>query len=111
MAALLIFDLSNQESFLKLPDYINDFTEACPSSWIYLIGNKLDLERKVSREEAKNFAKQSNLKYFEVSAVTDQNIDSLLHHIALDSFESPQPILKNDSQSENQNTKTKCNIS
>ena len=102
--------------FYKIPtayDYINDYTEICPSSRIYLVGNKLDLERKISRETAKSFANQHKIKYFEVSAKTNENISTLFQQIALDSLKPPEPIPEsnNVSQTDNKETKSRCNIS
>ena len=39
-----------------------------------LIGNKIDLERKVNIEEAKKFSKEHELKYLETSAKSDKNL-------------------------------------
>ena len=41
---------------------------------IYLIGNKIDLERKVLEEEARNFSKENNLRYFEISCLTEEGV-------------------------------------
>ena len=41
---------------------------------IYLIGNKIDLEREVLEDEAKNFSKENNLRYFETSCKTGEGV-------------------------------------
>ena len=107
MAGLLIFDLTDEETLLKLQDYLHDFNEICPNAWAYLVGNKLDLDRQVSRDTAEHFATKNNLKYFEVSAVTNENISILFHQIARDSFNereaNPAP-----SSEDNHQKKEKC---
>lgn len=44
---------------------------------LVLIGNKSDLEaeRKVSKEEAENFAKQKEMLFFEASAKSSENVN------------------------------------
>ena len=53
----------------------------CP---IVLFGNKCDLieERKISKEEAEEFALKNNLPYFETSAKNDININEGISKIA-----------------------------
>ena len=47
---------------------------------LLLVGNKIDLdkERQVQKEEAEKFAKENNLKYYEVSAAKNINIDIMM---------------------------------
>ena len=40
---------------------------------IMLIGNKTDLQRKVTTEEGKNFAKNHNMLFFESSRLNDMS--------------------------------------
>ena len=53
---------------------------------IYLIGNKVDDEehRIIKYKDAKNFAKQYNLKYYETSAKTGQNINRVFFDLTYD---------------------------
>ena len=57
------------------------------SNLIYLIGNKIDLneQREVKKEEAIEFAKSKNLRFFEISCKTDEGIkeffDDLVHKL------------------------------
>ena len=46
---------------------------------IYLIGNKSDLEdkRQVSQEEAKKFAEENDLVFYETSALNGNNIEEI----------------------------------
>ena len=49
-----------------------------------LIGNKCDLEseRKVSYEEACEFAKSLNMQYIETSAKTKENVEEVIVNLA-----------------------------
>ena len=50
---------------------------------IYLIGNKIDIKdkREVTKEEADEFAKLNNLKYYETSAKDGTNVDLIFNDI------------------------------
>lgn len=45
--------------------------------FLFLVGNKLDLPRQISPEEAALKATELGLPYFEISAKTGQNVDEL----------------------------------
>ncbi|KAL3074924.1 hypothetical protein niasHS_014369 [Heterodera schachtii] len=72
MGFILIFDITNEQSFLNLK--IHAYTET-PD--IILCGNKSDLEnrRQVSTARAKQLADQLGLPYFETSACTSSNVE------------------------------------
>ncbi|MHA1999912.1 MAG: GTP-binding protein, partial [Promethearchaeota archaeon] len=52
MGALLVFDVSNRESFEHLPNWIEELTSNADPVPFVLVGNKVDLPREVSSEEA-----------------------------------------------------------
>ena len=79
---LLIYDLTKRDTFEKLEFWLEDLKENSDNLnnlFIYLIGNKNDLEekREVDFEEANKFAKEKNIPYIEVSAKTGNNIKKL----------------------------------
>lgn len=88
---VLVFDITNKASYLKLENYIG--IPKCEH--LILIGNKSDLKnkREVSFKEAKTFAEKNNMQYFEVSAKNnnieypdvsggnDQGFDEILDYI------------------------------
>lgn len=47
-----------------------------------LLGNKVDLEREVDKEEAEDLAKRLNCEYLETSAKTGENIELAFEKIA-----------------------------
>ena len=73
---LIVFDITNINSFAKVKDWIKDAEEYNENLKIILIGNKLDLEnkRKVEKDIAINFANKIGLKYIETSAKNGKNI-------------------------------------
>ncbi|MHA1792403.1 MAG: GTP-binding protein [Promethearchaeota archaeon] len=93
MGALLVFDVSNRESFDHLPNWIEEMeanTEPVP---YVLVGNKVDLPREVSSEEAWEFAKQFNIKYYyETSAKTGEAVGDCFHALAYEMVDLPLPV-------------------
>ena len=75
--ALLVFDLTNRDSFDNIERWLRDIRDVARSDVVtLLIGNKSDLSerRQVSYEEAESFAKAHAMQYFETSAKTGENI-------------------------------------
>ena len=82
---ILVFDLTNENSFNKLKSWINEVSDNTEKAQIILVGNKADLiERKIDEETAENFAKQKDMKYIETSAKEGTNILLLFEELALD---------------------------
>ena len=82
---ILVFDITNKESFDLLETWMNDLKEnnKVDISKV-LIGNKLDLaeDRQVQKEEAEKFAESIGCKYYEGSAKSGENIKEALDEIA-----------------------------
>ena len=83
---LLIYDITKRDTFKKLDFWIEDLKENADNIdnlFIYLIGNKNDMEekREVSFQEATDFAKDKKLPYIEVSAKTGNNIKKLFDEV------------------------------
>ncbi|XP_048419008.1 ras-related protein Rab-27A [Stegostoma tigrinum] len=79
MGFLLIFDLTNEQSFLNVRNWISQLQmhAYCENPDIVLCGNKCDLEdqRAVKEEAAKELAEKYGLPYFETSAATASNVN------------------------------------
>ncbi len=70
---VIIFDISNETSFINLKSWMNDIKEECSADIpMILVGNKLDLEDKrvIDKERAMEFAKNEKLEYIETSSKT-----------------------------------------
>jgi small GTP-binding protein len=70
MGAILLFDLTNRESFDHIPKWIEEVKSNAGEIPMLLVGNKSDLvnERSVTRSEAEAFAREFQLYYIESSA-------------------------------------------
>jgi Ras-related protein Rab-6A len=65
----LVYDITNQQSFTHLPDWIK-FINNIENTNIVIVGNKIDLDNKrvITFEEGKKFAEENNYEIYEVSA-------------------------------------------
>ena len=82
---IIVFDVTNKRSFDDLKMWIDSIksqsklTEDLENMPIILIGNKIDLPKRViDKETALNFAKEQNLDYYETSAKTGEGIDNAI---------------------------------
>ncbi|XP_040570941.1 uncharacterized protein [Lepeophtheirus salmonis] len=75
--AIIVFDITNPTSFLNLSQWLDEISEFSeePLPKI-LVGNKADLSerRRVSKEEAQNFANKWKMAYIETSALESTNV-------------------------------------
>ena len=81
---ILGFDIARYESFKEVKNFwYPNIMEYAGTDLIYLLANKIDLikEEKVEykfEEEAKNFAKENNLRYFPISCKTGEGIKEFI---------------------------------
>ncbi|XP_001356197.3 ras-related protein Rab-14 isoform X1 [Drosophila miranda] len=76
--ALMVYDITRRSTYNHLSSWLTDTRNLTnPSTVIFLIGNKSDLEstREVTYEEAKEFADENGLMFLEASAMTGQNVE------------------------------------
>ena len=99
---ILVFDLTNKESFDLLDTWMDELknNNKMDISKV-LIGNKADLADKIEvpKEEIENFTKKVNCEYFECSAKTGQNVNEALDEIAKITFlnmKDSQPEINRD---------------
>ena len=84
---ILVFDLTSRLSFQNINNWIQTANDNLKDPTLVLFGNKADLNKEtweVTKEEAEEFAKNSNMKYFETSARTRQGIEEGFASIAND---------------------------
>ena len=83
---LLVFDVTNSESFeqgiARTKRLIDHYLDDCACT--ILVGNKVDAggERKVTRKQAEQLAANLGVRYFETSAKTGQNIETVFEELA-----------------------------
>jgi small GTP-binding protein len=76
---LVIFDLTERNTFDKLPEWIESFKNARGEQPLILIGNKSDLENKIKIEEneAQAFSNNNNVELVITSAKTGYNVEEV----------------------------------
>lgn len=101
---LLVFDLTNRDSFNNLSKWLKDLKENGPEDAILIIvANKLDLEeeRQVTHEELEEFTKKKKLDFYEVSAKNGFNVSLLFESIAAQLVKREK--IKEENEKENEN--------
>ena len=83
----IVYDVSNRSSFDNVPNWIS-FVKNIEKTTIVLCGNKIDLERKVEKNDGEELAKKEGLTFFECSAKTNENIKYMFYSsiVGLPSF-------------------------
>ena len=85
VCAILVYDISNRETFEHISNWIEDCTAQSPKTvFMILVGNKSDLSnnRQVTFDEGKEMAKNNNMMFFETSAKTGENVDKIFEESA-----------------------------
>lgn len=83
---ILVFDLTDRNSFEKLDTCLNDIETYAPNKInIFLVGNKCDLaeERVVSASEDNEFASNNHFPYLDVSAKDGRNVSLVLRDLRI----------------------------
>ncbi|MHC1592204.1 MAG: GTP-binding protein, partial [Candidatus Helarchaeales archaeon] len=85
-AAIFVYDVTVPETLEKIPDWVKSLeSEIGPLKNIkaLLVGNKIDLERKVEYLKGKEMADNFGIPYIETSAKTGANVDKAFGRIAI----------------------------
>ncbi len=91
---LLVFDLSNRETFDSLNKWYNELQAYCPNAAIVVVGNKSDESRQVTRKEASQYADAIGGKYVEVSAKSNINVEDAFQLLLKDIINHPTLLKK-----------------
>jgi small GTP-binding protein len=78
----LVYDLMNPATLDDLPHWHAGVAPICPKARFVVVGNKLDLGRRVTREQVEEWARSMDLFYLETSALTNAGVDSLFQALA-----------------------------
>ena len=82
---LLIYDVSAQKSFEDLDLWLQEIKEGIPEkSSILLVGNKVDLPRVISIQDANDFAIKNKLQYVELSCLEGRFIETPFQNLSSD---------------------------
>ena len=94
---LLVFDLTRRSTFERISLWLDAVETASPELPRVLVGNKSDGETQVSAEEAVALAQKHSCKYFETSAVRNDQVpeafSSLIARIVAQIPNPPEPSL------------------
>jgi small GTP-binding protein len=81
---MIVYDITNSETFDNLKYWIQSIHTHIGEKndvKIIIIGNKIDLQREVKKEDAEKLANEYGYNYFEVSAKTGENIDESIKNL------------------------------
>jgi small GTP-binding protein len=90
VGALLVYDITNYESFKNAEKWLKEVKEhAEPNLVTLLIGNKSDLDEKraVKTEEGAEFAQKMGSGFIETSAKNNVNIEGAFHRLVSEVFD------------------------
>ena len=82
VCALVVYDISNRNSFNNVSSWIEDCRYNSPKTiFMVLVGNKSDLadKRQVSTEEGRELAEKYEMKFYETSAKTGENVNDIFN--------------------------------
>jgi small GTP-binding protein len=85
-AAILVFDVTEEQSFLDLSDWCSMLNDALDSEIpVFLVGNKIDLKDRivVTDVRAEAFATTQKAKFVRASALTGVGVDELFEAVAI----------------------------
>ena len=95
---LLLFDVTKRSSFISCKKYLEEVRlNSDKNCVIYLIGNKIDLEkqRQISYDEANFFAKKEKIKYVETSAIKNLRVEEVFSSLLNNIYEIKKDENKN----------------
>ena len=81
---MLMYDITNRESYEKLPKWVKFINEQAYNVPVILVGNKIDDEnenRIVRKEEGKDFAKRNGYLFYEASALNGKNVNNAFYSL------------------------------
>ena len=87
---ILVFDVTLKASFDNVNSWLNEISENLNDPCLVLFGNKIDRDKdewEVTQEEAKKFAEERNLTYFETSAKTKEGLKEGFSYIVNEAYE------------------------
>jgi len=81
---ILVYDVNNLETFENLKYWLQSINLNLGDNFDIkkiIIGNKIDLPREVTKEEAEKFASQNNVAYFESSALENKGVPESIRYL------------------------------
>lgn len=83
LGAILVYDITNRDTLVKLEAWLEELNSYSdnPNIAIIVVGNKIDKDRVVDREEGRKFARKHRALFIETSAKCDQFVSDAFKDI------------------------------
>ncbi|NVM01322.1 MAG: GTP-binding protein [Candidatus Helarchaeota archaeon] len=80
---MIVYDVTRPETYENLSVWYSDYLDKGTNKDApgIIIGNKIDLERKVSEEQGKEFADKINYYFIETSALENRNVTEAFQYL------------------------------
>ena len=111
---IIVYDVTDRESFEKVQGWvqtISEYTDTEKKIQKVLVANKVDLTRKVTKEEGMKLAEKYNIPFFEASAKLDIGIKDFMTKILTDVLDNVSVDMSRvtlDQKLDNRKNKKKC---
>ena len=82
--ALVVYDITNDNSFTNLKTWVKSIKEECGKSMqMIIVGNKCDLDdqRVIEKEKALEYAEEEKVEYIETSSKTGENVQKAISQL------------------------------
>ena len=108
--AIVMFDITQQKTFVKAQKWISELYETTDNIIIVLAGNKYDLDeqRNVSKTTVDYYSNQHNICYIETSAKNNHNIEETFKIIASKVTRDADSLYKSKNMYTTSQNKNKC---
>ena len=123
--AILVYDITDKNSFEKIRNWVNELYKMCDNITIFIAANKSDLKNKIKVDinDAKLYANNVNANIIETSAKNGKGINELMYMISKKLIDKSKYQSKSkkpkitfdydssfDNNSNNNNNSCACNI-
>ena len=111
---IIVYDVTDRESFEKVQEWVQSISENTDTEkniQKVLVANKVDLTRKVTKEEGMKLAEKYNIPVFEASAKLDIGIKDFMTKILTDVLDNVSVDMSRvtlDQKLDNRKNKKKC---
>ena len=111
---IIVYDVTNKSTFEKVQEWVQSISENTDTEkniQKVLVANKVDLTRKVTKEEGMKLAEKYNIPFFEASAKLDIGIKDFMTKILTDVLDNVSVDMSRvtlDQKLDNRKNKKKC---
>jgi len=83
VGAMVVFSLNQNNSFESIEFWISELKELSGDVPFILVGNKMDLKRKIDQEKIDKKLQELGVHYFETSAKLNENVDKAFESLSV----------------------------